>query len=67
MNFWDEAAKEYPFIQFGRINFATQTKLISKLPFRIEEVPFVMSYLPDKDSEYFQFDANSDVGGRSLS
>jgi len=61
-NFWDEVAKEYPFIQFGRINYATQSKLISMLPFRIEEIPFVMSYLPNKDSEYLEFDTNSDLG-----
>lgn len=61
MNFWDEIAKEYPFIQFGRINFASQPRLVSKLPFRVEEIPFILSYLPDGSSEYFEYDYNSDV------
>jgi len=61
-NFWDEVAKDYPFIQFGRINFATQARLVSMLPFRVEEIPFVLSYVPGADSEFFEFDANTDIG-----
>lgn len=65
MNFWDEIAKDYPFIQFGRINFASQPKLVSQLPFRVEEIPFILSFLPDGTSEYFEFDAYSDVSHSS--
>ena len=61
-NFWDEVAKDYPFIQFGRINFASQAKLVSMLPFRVEEIPFVLSFVPGADSEFFEFDANTDIG-----
>lgn len=66
MNFWDEIAKEYPFIQFGRINFASQPKLVSQLPFRVEEIPFILSFLPDGTSEFFEFDAYSDVSHSKL-
>jgi hypothetical protein len=65
--FWDETAAEYPFIQFGRINYASQSKLISLLPFRVEEIPFVLSYQNGKDSEFLEFDGNRDVGPRKQS
>jgi hypothetical protein len=54
-NFWDETAKQFPFIKFGRVNAAFQVDLLPLLPFRAEEFPFVYSQVPGKIPEFLEF------------
>lgn len=54
-NFWDETAKQFPFIKFGRVNATFQADLLPLLPFRAEEFPFVYSQVPGKIPEFLEF------------
>ena len=54
--FFDEAAKRYPFVKYGRINYHTEQRLLSKLPFKVEEIPFFFNYDKYGNSEFLEFD-----------
>lgn len=53
--FWEEYAKEYNFLNFGRINDNSQKSLVNSLPFAVDELPTVISYAPGQDNEIFEF------------
>jgi len=61
-HFWDDAAKNFPFIRFGRINATFQTDLLPKLPFRAEEFPFVFNLSKGKVSEFLEFNMEKPSG-----
>lgn len=54
-NFWDEVAVKYPFVKFGRINFAKEKALVRRLPFRIEEIPFILSVDKHGHSDFLEY------------
>lgn len=53
--FWEEYAKEYNYLNFGRINFNSQKSLINGLPYAVDELPTVISYVTGRDNEIFEF------------
>lgn len=53
--FWDEFAEEHNYLNFGRINYNSQKKLLRKLPFAIDDLPAVISVVPGEHSELLDF------------
>lgn len=53
--FWDEFAKEYSYLSFGRINFGSQGQLVRKMPFAVDGLPLVVSLFPGQDAESYSF------------
>ena len=53
--FWEDFALEYNFLQFGRINYGSQTQLVRKLPFAADDLPLVVSMFPGQEAEAFGF------------
>jgi hypothetical protein len=52
--FWEELAIEHDYINFGRINHMSQTKLVYQLPFAVDELPHVFSIVPGEHSEVLE-------------
>jgi len=53
--FWEDFALENDFINFGRVNFISQSKLVYQLPFAVDELPHVLSIIPGEHSEVLEF------------
>lgn len=53
--FWEDFALENDFINFGRVNFISQSKLVYQLPFAVDELPHVLSIIPGENSEVLEF------------
>ena len=53
--FWEEYVKEFDYLKFGRIHLISQKNLIPKLPFAVDEVPFVFSMSQQLSSEVFEY------------
>lgn len=54
--FLDEVAQKYPFVKFGRVNYASEMSLIARLPFKVEEIPFFMTWDKYGNSDFLEFD-----------
>lgn len=53
--FWEEYVEEYDYLKFGRIHAIAQRKLLPRLPFAIDEMPFVFSMGQDRNSEILEY------------
>jgi curved DNA-binding protein CbpA len=53
--FWEDFALENDFINFGRVNYISQSKLVFQLPFAVDELPHVLSIVPGEHSEVLEF------------
>lgn len=54
--FWEDFIIEHSYLDFARINMSTEPKLANSLGFGVEELPFVFSYVPGRDYEFFELD-----------
>ena len=61
--FFDEVAQQFPFIKFGRINYASEQSLIARLPFKVQEIPFFLSWDKYGNSDFLEFDFDRDAKG----
>lgn len=52
--FWEDFMIEHSYLDFARINMSTEPKLANSLGFGVEELPFVFSYVPGRDYEFFE-------------
>jgi curved DNA-binding protein CbpA len=52
--FWEDFMIEHSYLDFARINMSTEIKLANSLGFGVEELPFVFSYVPGRDYEFFE-------------
>lgn len=55
-SFWEDFMVEHSYLNFARINMTTEPKLANSFEFGVEELPFVFSYVPNRDYEFFEFD-----------
>lgn len=53
--FWEEYVDEYDYLKFGRIHALAQRKLLPRLPFAVDELPFVFSMGQDRSSEILEY------------
>lgn len=60
--YWEELHKKYPFLKLGRVNYKSQKEVLRKLPFGINELPFVMRVGGGLDSEFLNLKAFQDQG-----
>lgn len=54
--FWEDFMVEHSYLDFARINMSTEPRLANSLGFGVEELPFVFSYVPGRDYEFFELD-----------
>ena len=54
--FWEEFMVEQSYMDYARINLTLEPKLANSFGFGVEEMPFVFSYVPGKEFEFFEFD-----------
>ena len=65
--FWEEYIEEYDYIQFGRIHNIAQKKLLPKLPFAIDAVPFVFTSSQKQLSEVLEYSYDESPNQRFVS
>lgn len=53
--FWEEYIEEYDYLKFGRINAVSQYALIPKLPYAIDELPFVFTMSQERTSDILEY------------
>lgn len=54
--FWEEFMIEQSYMDYARINLTNEYKLANSFGFGIDEMPFVFSYIPNREFEFFEFD-----------
>jgi hypothetical protein len=65
-HFWEEAAKRFENrflgnLRFGRVNYRSQKGLLKKLPFGINELPFVLAMGRSIESEFMVMKYHSNI------
>ena len=53
--FWEEFIVEHSYMNYARINKALEPELIRSFEFGVDELPFIFSYVPGRDYEFFEF------------
>ncbi len=50
--FWEDIIRQYPFLNFARINYGEQKHLIKRIPFGVREFPLVYSQSRFEESDF---------------
>ena len=54
-SFWEDFADVFDFLSFKRVHNRRQQNIIKKLPFAIDELPFVIAMFPGRPAEVLEF------------
>lgn len=57
--FWEEFIEEFDYLKFGRVHVVSQKNLLPKLPFAIDDIPFVFSISQKENSEVLEYSYDS--------